>query len=351
MHSLLTLLSHASLRLPLDDPVLPSLAGLKTYRRAGSPLGNNRDSPGSVSRPVFGGNGKFPAVARMTTTLSPAVASQLIDVDTATAVSHSPYPDVRAIRRAHSRNSSVSSLANGVNHMSHHSRNSSLASIGDAESVWINTPEGELVERRPIARLRAPASHTTSTPSSSTLRHPPMEEKPAGAPALYRTSQIPSVMDGSGSPLTNLTNKASLKFEGDLNIMALGWSHDEWLAKRRLVAFTRRQDGNAIVASFSPIALSDITPSSIVISCIFREDKNECFVTSVDTIYLLEALVAVRFTVEEKNRIRRNLEGFKPITVSKSKADSEDFFKLIMGFPVRDDSQPWHPPSDSLYAP
>jgi hypothetical protein len=30
-------------------------------------------------------------------------------------------------------------------------------------------------------------------------------------------------------------------------------------------------------------------------------------VTSVDTIYLLESLVAVRFTVEEKNRIRRNL--------------------------------------------
>lgn len=58
-----------------------------------------------------------------------------------------------------------------------------------------------------------------------------------------------------------------------------------------------------------------------------------CYVTSVDTISLLESLVAVRFTVEEKNRIRRNLEGFRPETVSKVKADSEDFFKLIMGFP------------------
>ena len=55
--------------------------------------------------------------------------------------------------------------------------------------------------------------------------------------------------------------------------------------------------------------------------------------TSVDAIYLLEALVGTRFTVEEKNRIRRNLEGFRPITVSKNKAGSEDFFKLIMGFP------------------
>ena len=70
-------------------------------------------------------------------------------------------------------------------------------------------------------------------------------------------------------------------------------------------------------------------------SLVSRRQKGECYVTSVDTIYLLEQLVAApnRFTVEEKNRIRRNLEGFHPKTVSKSKAESEDFFKLIMGFP------------------
>ncbi|KAJ2684774.1 hypothetical protein GGH99_003942, partial [Coemansia sp. RSA 1285] len=36
---------------------------------------------------------------------------------------------------------------------------------------------------------------------------------------------------------------------------------------------------------------------------------------------------------EEKNRIRRNLEGFRPLTVSKCKSESADFFKLIMSFP------------------
>ena len=77
----------------------------------------------------------------------------------------------------------------------------------------------------------------------------------------------------------------------------------------------------------------DRQPNSICISCIWWESKNEYYVTSVDTIYLLESLVAVRFTVEEKNRIRRNLEGFRPMTVSKGKSDSEEFFKLIMGFP------------------
>lgn len=55
--------------------------------------------------------------------------------------------------------------------------------------------------------------------------------------------------------------------------------------------------------------------------------------TSVDTIYLLEALIGVRFSVEEKNRIRRNLEGLKPDTVSKNKSSTEEFFKLIMGLP------------------
>lgn len=70
-----------------------------------------------------------------------------------------------------------------------------------------------------------------------------------------------------------------------------------------------------------------------MVSCIYRADKNECFVTSVDAIYLLEALVGLRFSVEEKNRIRRNLEGFRPITVSKNKSGAEDFFKLVMSFP------------------
>ena len=84
---------------------------------------------------------------------------------------------------------------------------------------------------------------------------------------------------------------------------------------------------------FRPVPQEHFQPNSIVISCIYREDKNECFVTSVDAIYLLEALVGTRFTVEEKNRIRRNLEGFRPITVSKTKPGSEAFFKLIMSFP------------------
>jgi hypothetical protein len=55
---------------------------------------------------------------------------------------------------------------------------------------------------------------------------------------------------------------------------------------------------------------------------------------STDTVALLEALISVRFIVEEKNRIRRNLEVFKPDNVAKIKDECEDIFRLTMSFPT-----------------
>ena len=54
--------------------------------------------------------------------------------------------------------------------------------------------------------------------------------------------------------------------------------------------------------------------------------------TSFDIIYLLKALVTVRFPTEEKNRIRRNLESFRSTTMYKDRSDSEDLYKTIMKF-------------------
>jgi hypothetical protein len=136
------------------------------------------------------------------------------------------------------------------------------------------------------------------------------------------------------NPYAMYPTKAVLKLNGDLDSMTQGWSKEERHTQRRLVQFTRSQTGSTIVGDFKAVTPEERAPNSICISCISWEGKNECYVTSVDTIYLLESLVAVRFTVEEKNRIRRNLEGFRPLTVSKAKADSEEFFKVIMGFPA-----------------
>ncbi|KAK9762147.1 hypothetical protein K7432_012400 [Basidiobolus ranarum] len=132
---------------------------------------------------------------------------------------------------------------------------------------------------------------------------------------------------------SSLTKKASLIFKGHLDDMMKDWTSDENKCRRRLVQFWRTHEDSAIQCSFQSVVPADLPPNSIVVSCIYWEQKNDYYITSVDCIYLLESLIAVRFTVEEKNRIRRNLEGFRPLTISKCKQECSDFFKLIMSFP------------------
>ncbi|TDL26055.1 hypothetical protein BD410DRAFT_716587 [Rickenella mellea] len=111
-------------------------------------------------------------------------------------------------------------------------------------------------------------------------------------------------------------------------------SANDMNAGRRLVRFFRSQEGSKLQVSCHPIPQDSFKEADIVISCIYRPETNNCWFTSVDVIYLLERLVVTPFTVEEKNRIRRNLEGFRPTTVSKKSRGSEHFFQQIMDFPV-----------------
>ncbi|KAJ3564331.1 hypothetical protein NP233_g8371 [Leucocoprinus birnbaumii] len=104
-------------------------------------------------------------------------------------------------------------------------------------------------------------------------------------------------------------------------------------AGRRLVRFSKVQDGRRLIVSCEAIRQDEYCENDSVISCIYREETDTCFVTSVDVIYLLERLTNGEFPVEEKNRIRRNLEGLRPTTVSKHKAGFGDFFQRIMEFP------------------
>ena len=105
-------------------------------------------------------------------------------------------------------------------------------------------------------------------------------------------------------------------------------SDEEYAERRRLIQFWRRQNGPDILLCYKPITANQFIEGTNVVSCIFREETDECYITSVDLIGLLEFLVGNRFSTEEKNRVRRNLEGFKPETMSKTKA----FYSLIMGF-------------------
>ncbi|KOS21925.1 hypothetical protein ESCO_002113 [Escovopsis weberi] len=173
-----------------------------------------------------------------------------------------------------------------------------------------------------------------SRPSLTPLPMP--SSASSGTPQLIRTSTIANASgNGSYHPMSLYSSKAILKITGKLDTMAEKWTHDEWENRRRIVMFRKTQQGSTLTASFRAVPVNERPPNSICISCIWWAEKGECYVTSVDTIHLLEQLVAApnRFSVEEKNRIRRNLEGFHPLTVSKAKPDSEEFFKLIMGFP------------------
>lgn len=174
---------------------------------------------------------------------------------------------------------------------------------------------------------------TSTSPAASPAPALSVSPKPQN-PTLIRTSTMQLNQSNSFNPYAMYPTKAVLELNGDLDAMAKDWSDEEKAAKRRLVQFTRAQEGSTIYADFKAVTPEERAPNSICISCIYWDEKDECFVTSVDTIYLLESLVGVRFTVEEKNRIRRNLEGFRPLTVSKAKPESEEFFKVIMGFPA-----------------
>ncbi|ORZ08445.1 hypothetical protein BCR42DRAFT_495543 [Absidia repens] len=179
----------------------------------------------------------------------------------------------------------------------------------------------------------------------------------------------------SYQPYPGLISRANLVLLGDLNSMTQNWCPEEWQCFRRLVRFYREKSDHDIRCSFENVApIKEIQPDeqkaphtthmdgtpvaqrqqiqqqpgsttpaaadstmtttiSTVISCIYWPEKNDWFITSVDCIHLLEHLMDLKFSVEEKNRVRRNLEGFRPLTVSKSKTDSADFFKLVMSFP------------------
>ncbi|OCH91818.1 hypothetical protein OBBRIDRAFT_714885, partial [Obba rivulosa] len=114
--------------------------------------------------------------------------------------------------------------------------------------------------------------------------------------------------------------------------LAKGWDADELAARRRLVRFTHAQDGSVIRAAAAPLRRADCVPGDTVVSCIYSADEDACFVTSVDIIALVEALIGMQLKLEPKNRIRRNLEGFSHTTVSKKQPSTEAFFRQIMEY-------------------
>ncbi|KAL2193959.1 hypothetical protein P885DRAFT_44031 [Corynascus similis CBS 632.67] len=222
-------------------------------------------------------------------------------------------------------NSMLSSYR-GPSFADHYSRAPSMLRSPQGTGWMFNSPMDPL---RASSSALAHGGHVSVSRSSLT----PLQHSTSTTPQLIRTSTL--TQPAGGYPGYGVyQEKATLKIVGDLSSMAEGWTQEEWENKRRLVLFRKQQNGSTLTVNFKPVSVAERPPHSICISCIWWEEKQACYVTSVDTIHLLEQLLAApnRFGVDEKNRIRRNLEGFRPATVSKSRPESEEFFKVIMGF-------------------
>ena len=186
----------------------------------------------------------------------------------------------------------------------------------------------------------------TGLSSTSPPRGPLIPNMRVSTPKLIRTTELvkmlnmkrlgstPDISPGVGSLNPHSENfkypAANLIIDGCLDAMTLkeNWTLEEKTAKRRLVQFKRSQSGSTVTTSFAPV--ETCVKKSGTISCISWDGR--CVVTSVDTIRLIEFLVASQTDVNEKNRIRRNVEKFQPTTIHKDTPETGALFRLIMEF-------------------
>ncbi|CAB4482948.1 unnamed protein product [Rhizophagus irregularis] len=136
--------------------------------------------------------------------------------------------------------------------------------------------------------------------------------------------------------LTDLLNGVQISFDGNHNDMTQLWSQEELNVRRRVVQFFKTRAKKRIMASFKAVDPIERPKNGIFVSCLYWYDKKtQCdkwYFTSTDYLNLLESLTGIRLTSDEKNRIRRNLEEYKPITVGKNKNDSDDIYKDLMSY-------------------
>ncbi|CAO3701266.1 unnamed protein product [Rhizopus stolonifer] len=71
----------------------------------------------------------------------------------------------------------------------------------------------------------------------------------------------------------------------------------------------------------------------LAISCIWWQEKDQYFVTSCDIVRIVEGLIGISLNKQHKNRMRRQLQSYSPMTIGK-KYDEEinTFYLQLIGF-------------------
>jgi len=124
-----------------------------------------------------------------------------------------------------------------------------------------------------------------------------------------------------------------VEISGDLHTMCDNWTPKEMTDKRRLVEFQRVLSGNTIIVLFKSVSPEKRSPINLGINCYLWEKENQWFTTTIEVMTLVEALIGLHFTVQEKACISNVLQ---PFTVSKAtdKANGEyhTILDIILGF-------------------
>lgn len=166
--------------------------------------------------------------------------------------------------------------------------------------------------------------------SEATAENGRPKEAEGPYPDLVRTSSLNPQFVKQNPGI--LSSTVTLQFEEDVESMTENWTPTEIQHQRRLVKFEfERKSKSNFNVKFHPIKESEFTPDVPIISCILWKEKDLHVVTSVDIILVLEFLVKESFSIEEKNRIRRNLQSLKPFTISRLNSENQRFFNLLMG--------------------
>lgn len=175
------------------------------------------------------------------------------------------------------------------------------------------------------------AALTTESPRSRPILATPPQGRLHGGPLkpIFKRKK----------PREDAGKDTIVRFLSSPDLFTTTWTAEERTAQRRIVRFERELDVTELRIRSRTVSQAHYTShrndredGAAYISCIFFEEKGRYYFTSVDIINLLEALEQAQFKVEEKNRIRRNLEGLRPITLSKSNKQTKRLFEQVMSY-------------------
>lgn len=196
--------------------------------------------------------------------------------------------------------------------------------LATSASGLVNVPTTYNIMSHDHKRPSSMGSRHTNTTTPSVTLHYKLD-----MPILTRTLRLLSDFTHHNARSVN----ASIKLlpQADLMLMVRGWLSHEVAEQRRLVRFAFSKLSLArFVIDFEPIRSSQYDPNLPIILCIYWREKDCHIVTLVDIVLLLEFLIQQSFSIEEKNRIRRNLQSLKPETITRANEENERFFSLMM---------------------